>query len=194
MTQTNQVKWFSSCKISIFPCVTLTLKLHLAMVKMYHHTKNEVCMSTASEVIAWTFIQTDRHTHTTKTLLPSHTQEVKITDSKVISRTDRKTDGQRLWNITSRINGSYRSNLVCSVCVPVYGFQPVQHEWTDSVSGIWWVTLGTSHPDHPVPPVPPDPLLHRHGTHGSYTRTSTISLLFHIWLTFRVLHGKVLKI
>ena len=39
--------------------MTLILKLDLDMVKMYHHTKNEVSMSSHSKVIA----QTDRHTH-----------------------------------------------------------------------------------------------------------------------------------
>ena len=39
--------------------MTLILKLDLDIVKMYHHTKNEVSMSTASKVIA----QTDTHTH-----------------------------------------------------------------------------------------------------------------------------------
>ena len=42
--------------------LTLILKLDLNMVKMYHHTKNEVSMWTASKVIAWTEIHTDRHT------------------------------------------------------------------------------------------------------------------------------------
>ena len=40
--------------------MTSILKLDLDIVKMYHHTKNEVSMSTASKVIA----QTDTHTHT----------------------------------------------------------------------------------------------------------------------------------
>ena len=39
--------------------MTLVLKLDLYMVKMQHHTKNEVSMSTHSKVIA----QTDRQTH-----------------------------------------------------------------------------------------------------------------------------------
>ena len=43
--------------------MTLILKLDLDMVKMYHHTKNEVSMSTGSKVIAQTDTQrhTDRH-------------------------------------------------------------------------------------------------------------------------------------
>ena len=40
--------------------MALILKQDLDMVKMYHHTKNEVSMSNASEVIA----QTDKHTKT----------------------------------------------------------------------------------------------------------------------------------
>ena len=36
------------------------LKLDLDIVEMYHHTKNEVSMSTALKVIA----QTEKHTHT----------------------------------------------------------------------------------------------------------------------------------
>ena len=43
--------------------MTLTLKLNLDIVKMYHYTKNKVSMSNASKVKA----QTDRHTDTTKT-------------------------------------------------------------------------------------------------------------------------------
>ena len=44
--------------------MTLVLKLDLDMVKMYHHTKNEVSMSRHSKVIARTDRQTDTHTHT----------------------------------------------------------------------------------------------------------------------------------
>ena len=44
--------------------MTLILKLDLNVVKMYHHTQNEVSMSTASKVIAQTYTQTDRQTHT----------------------------------------------------------------------------------------------------------------------------------
>ena len=48
--------------------MTLTLKHDLDIVKMYHHTKNEVSMSTGSKVIAQTgkhtYKQTDRLTHT----------------------------------------------------------------------------------------------------------------------------------
>ena len=40
--------------------MTLILKLDLDIVKMYHHTKNEVSMSTASKVIA----RTETHTRT----------------------------------------------------------------------------------------------------------------------------------
>ena len=42
--------------------MTLILKLYLDMVKKYHHTKNEVSMSTAPKVIAQTDGQTDRWT------------------------------------------------------------------------------------------------------------------------------------
>ena len=42
----------------------LVLKFDLDMVKMYHHTKNEVSMSRHSKVIA----QTDKHTDSMKTL------------------------------------------------------------------------------------------------------------------------------
>ena len=46
--------------------MTLILKLDLDMVKMYHHTKNEISMSTGSKVIAQTDTdrQTDRQTQT----------------------------------------------------------------------------------------------------------------------------------
>ena len=44
--------------------MTLVLKLDLDIVKMYHHTKNEVSMSTPSKVIAQTDTQTDTDTHT----------------------------------------------------------------------------------------------------------------------------------
>ena len=44
--------------------MTLILKLDLDMVKMYHHTKNEACMSRNSKVIAQTDTQTGRQTHT----------------------------------------------------------------------------------------------------------------------------------
>ena len=40
--------------------MTLKLKLDLGIVKMYHHTKNEVSVLTASKVIG----QTDRQTDT----------------------------------------------------------------------------------------------------------------------------------
>ena len=51
------------------------------MVKMYHHTKNEVSMSTGSKVIAQTDThtqrQTDRHTHT-------HTHNKNITSTTYV--------------------------------------------------------------------------------------------------------------
>ena len=43
--------------------MTLILKLDLDMVKMYHHTKNEVSMSRHSNVMAQIDTQTDRYTH-----------------------------------------------------------------------------------------------------------------------------------
>ena len=57
--------------------MTLILKFDLDMVKMYHHTKNEVSMSTGSKVIAQTDAQTDTHTDTdrqTDTDTHTHTQ------------------------------------------------------------------------------------------------------------------------
>ena len=54
--------------------MTLILKLDPDIVKMYHHTKNEVSMSTASKVISQTDRQT--HTHTMKTLPLPHMREV----------------------------------------------------------------------------------------------------------------------
>ena len=51
-----------------FDPMTLVLKLHLVIVKMYLHTKNEVSMSRHSKVIA----HTDRHTHSIKTLLSAY--------------------------------------------------------------------------------------------------------------------------
>ena len=62
--------------------MTLILKLDLDMVKMYHHTKNEVSMSTPSKVIAQTDRQTHTHTHTTKTLPLPHTREANIHESQ----------------------------------------------------------------------------------------------------------------
>ena len=61
--------------------MTLILELDLDMVKMNHHTKNEVSVSIASNVIA-------RHTHRqtdTQTLKTSHTREVKIQRIKSFS-------------------------------------------------------------------------------------------------------------
>ena len=52
--------------------MTLILKLYLDMVKMYHHTKDEVSMSTHLKVI----VQTDTQTDTMKTLHLLHTREV----------------------------------------------------------------------------------------------------------------------
>ena len=61
--------------------MTLILKLDLDMVKMYHHTKNEVCMSPHSKVIAQThtdtYTNTHTHRHDKKTLPLLHMWEVK---------------------------------------------------------------------------------------------------------------------
>ena len=56
--------------------MTLVLKLDLDLVKMSHHTKNEVSMSRHSKVIVCTDTQTDRHTDSMKTL-PSRKRAVK---------------------------------------------------------------------------------------------------------------------
>ena len=64
--------------------MTLILQHDLDIIKMYHHTKNEVSMSTPSKVIARTDThtdgQTDRWTDTLtdnmKTLPLPHTREV----------------------------------------------------------------------------------------------------------------------
>ena len=62
--------------------LTLILKLDLDIVKMYHHTKNEVSMSTGSKVIAeQTHTQIDTHTDTMKTLPLPHTREVKMSET-----------------------------------------------------------------------------------------------------------------
>ena len=68
--------------------MTLILELVLDIAKMYHHTKNEISMSTGSKVIARTDNHTDRqtdkqtdtraHTDTMKTLPLPHTWEVII--------------------------------------------------------------------------------------------------------------------
>ena len=52
--------------------MTLILKLDLDMVMMYHHTKNEVSMSTGSKVTA----RTDENTHT-----DTHTHDENITST-----------------------------------------------------------------------------------------------------------------
>ena len=57
--------------------MTLTLKLNLDMVKMYHHTKNEVSMSRHSKVIAHTHTHTHTHTHYDNITFP-HTRAVII--------------------------------------------------------------------------------------------------------------------
>ena len=63
--------------------MTLVLKLDLdIIVKMYHHTKNEVSMPTGSKVIA----QTDRHTDMMKTLPLLHTWEVTIQITQTVHK------------------------------------------------------------------------------------------------------------
>ena len=64
--------------------MTLILKLDLDMVKMYHHTKNEVSMSRHSKATAQTDIQTDTYTESMKTLPSRHTQAVNMHKSKTI--------------------------------------------------------------------------------------------------------------
>ena len=64
--------------------MTLILKLDLDMVKMYHHTKNEVSVSTGSKVIAQTDRQTHIQTHThrqTDTHTHTHTHDENITST-----------------------------------------------------------------------------------------------------------------
>ena len=63
--------------------MSLALERNLDMVKMYHHTKNEVSVSTGSNSIAQTDRQTDRQTYI-------HTQRL----------TDRQTH-KHYENITS---------------------------------------------------------------------------------------------
>ena len=58
--------------------MTLIPKFDIDMVNMYHHTKNEVPMSTGSKVIARTDTHIDTHKDTMKTLPLPHMQEVKI--------------------------------------------------------------------------------------------------------------------
>ena len=58
--------------------MTLILKLDLDIVKIYHHTKNEVSMSTGSKVIAQTDTHTDTHTHTD---MHTHTHYENITST-----------------------------------------------------------------------------------------------------------------
>ena len=58
--------------------LTLILKLYLDVVKMHHHTKNEVSMPTHSKVIARTDRQTHRQTHTHT---HTHTHDENITST-----------------------------------------------------------------------------------------------------------------
>ena len=61
--------------------MALTLKLDLDIVKMYHHTKNEVSMSRHSKVIACTDRQTHRQTQIRRqyeSIIFPHMRVVKI--------------------------------------------------------------------------------------------------------------------
>ena len=55
--------------------MTLILELDLDIIKMYHHTKNEVSMSRHPKVIARTDTQIDTHTQYENITFP-HTQAV----------------------------------------------------------------------------------------------------------------------
>ena len=67
------------CKSNLYlDPVTLVLKLDLDMVKMYHHTKNEISMLRHSKVI----VQKDRHTHT-HTEMDRHTDSMKTLPSDI---------------------------------------------------------------------------------------------------------------
>ena len=64
--------------------MTLILKLNLDMVKIYHHTKNEVFMSRHLKVIAQTDTQTHRQTHTqTDQQTHTHTDSMKTLPSHI---------------------------------------------------------------------------------------------------------------
>ena len=61
MVSNSQNNQFYKSDFDLDP-MTLVLKLDLDIVKMYHHTKNEISMSRHSKVIARTDRQTHRHT------------------------------------------------------------------------------------------------------------------------------------
>ena len=70
-------KHYLVCDTGIEP-MAFVLELDLDMVKMYHHTKNEVSVPTATKVITHTHTHTTHTTHThtthtTKTLSLQHT-------------------------------------------------------------------------------------------------------------------------
>ena len=105
--------------------MTLILKLDLDMVKMYHHTKNEVSMSTGSKVIPRTHTHTDTHTqththnththththtHTTKTLPLPHTREVKMSNNHLIENI-LVLDPVRLWILRTKENSKVTPNF-----------------------------------------------------------------------------------
>ena len=59
MVSNSQNNQFYKSELDLEP-MTLVLKLDLDMVKMYHHTKNEISMSRHSKVIARTDTETDK--------------------------------------------------------------------------------------------------------------------------------------
>ena len=58
--------------------MTLILKFHLAMVKMYLYTENEIPSHSGSKVIAQTDRHTDRQTDLTEFITYPHTRMIKI--------------------------------------------------------------------------------------------------------------------
>ena len=78
-SQNNQ---FDENDLDLYP-MTLVLKLDLDIVKMSHHTKNEVFMSRHSEVIALT----DTHTHRlTDRQTETHADSMKTLPSRMRGR------------------------------------------------------------------------------------------------------------
>ena len=74
----SQNKHFHQSDLDLHPMV-LVLKLDLDMVKILHHTKNEVSMSKHSTVIVQTDRHTDRQTDT-------HTDSMKTIPSRIRGR------------------------------------------------------------------------------------------------------------
>ena len=71
-------KHFYQSNLELYP-ITLVLELDLNMVKMLHHTKNEVSMSKHTKVIAQTDRQTEGQTGTHRH--KGHTDTVKTLTS-----------------------------------------------------------------------------------------------------------------